>query len=62
MATTAELINAVTTLLVTTDLPGLAPIFLGLTIGMTAAQRRQTAIRGTITVGQLSCFLSYANQ
>ena len=48
MATTAELINAFTTLLVTTDPPGLAPIFLALTAGMTAAQRRQTALRGTI--------------
>jgi multiple antibiotic resistance protein len=48
MATTAELINAFTTLLVTTDPPGLAPIFLGLTAGMNAAQRKQTAIRGTI--------------
>lgn len=48
MATTAELINAFTTLLVTTDPPGLAPIFLGLTAGMNAAQRRQTAIRGTL--------------
>ena len=48
MATTAELINAFTTLLVTTDPPGLAPIFLALTVGMTAAQRRQTALRGTI--------------
>ena len=48
MATTAELINAFTTLLVTTDPPGLAPIFLGLTAGMNAAQRKQTALRGTI--------------
>jgi multiple antibiotic resistance protein len=48
MATTAELINAFTTLLVTTDPPGLAPIFLGLTAGMNAAQRKQTALRGTL--------------
>ena len=48
MATTEALINAFTTLLVTTDPPGLAPIFLGLTVGMTAAQRRQTALRGTL--------------
>lgn len=48
MATTAELINAFTTLLVTTDPPGLAPIFLGITAGMNAVQRRQTAIRGTL--------------
>jgi multiple antibiotic resistance protein len=48
MASTEALINAFTTLLVTTDPPGLAPIFLGLTVGMTAAQRRQTALRGTL--------------
>lgn len=48
MATAEALINAFTTLLVTTDPPGLAPIFLGLTVGMTAAQRRQTALRGTL--------------
>lgn len=48
MATTAELINAFTTLLVTTDPPGLAPIFLAVTAGMNAGERRQTALRGTI--------------
>eukprot|EP01035_Chromulina_nebulosa_P040013 gene40013-54097_t len=48
MAATEALLNAFTTLLVTTDPPGLAPIFLGLTVGMTAAQRRQTALRGTL--------------
>ena len=42
------LVNAVTTLLVTIDPPGLAPIFLGLTVGMDRAQRRQVALRGTI--------------
>lgn len=57
MATTEALINAFTTLLVTTDPPGLAPIFLGLTVGMTAVQRRQTALRGTlIAFGILSVF------
>lgn len=48
MATMEGLINAFTTLMVTTDPPGLAPIFLALTAGMNAAERRQTAIRGTI--------------
>jgi multiple antibiotic resistance protein len=48
MATTEALINAFTTLLVTTDPPGLAPVFLGLTVGMTGVQRRQTAFRGTV--------------
>ena len=41
-------INAITTLLVTVDPPGLAPIFLGLTVGMTRPQRRQVALRGCI--------------
>lgn len=42
------LINALTTLLVTLDPPGLAPIFLGLTVGMSREQRRQVAFRGTL--------------
>ena len=41
-------INAITTLLVTIDPPGLAPIFLGLTVGMTRQQRKQVALRGCI--------------
>lgn len=48
MASPEAMLNAFTTLLVTTDPPGLAPIFIGLTVGMTRAQRRQTALRGTI--------------
>jgi multiple antibiotic resistance protein len=48
MASLEALLNAFTTLLVTTDPPGLAPIFLGLTMGMTGPQRRQTALRGTL--------------
>jgi multiple antibiotic resistance protein len=57
MATSAELINAFTTLLVTTDPPGLTPIFLALTVGMSSDQRRQTALRGTlIAFGILAFF------
>ena len=57
MASLEALLNAFTTLLVTTDPPGLAPIFLGLTVGMTRAQRVQTAIRGTlIAFGILTVF------
>jgi multiple antibiotic resistance protein len=57
MATTAALLNAFTTLLVTTDPPGLAPIFLALTAGMNRAERWQTAIRGTlIAFGILAVF------
>lgn len=47
MATADILINAFTTLLVTLDPPGLAPVFLGLTVGMTRLQRRQVAVRGS---------------
>jgi multiple antibiotic resistance protein len=57
MATTQELINAFTTLLVTTDPPGLAPIFLAVATGMTTSERRQMALRGTlIAFGILAFF------
>lgn len=48
MSGTDMLINALTTLLVTIDPPGLAPIFLGLTHGMTRLQRKQVALRGSL--------------
>lgn len=48
MASTELLINALTTMLVTLDPPGLAPVFLALTVGMTRAQRGQVALRGSI--------------
>lgn len=48
MASADNIMSAFTTLLVTLDPPGLAPIFLGLTAGLDAIQRRQVAIRGTI--------------
>ncbi len=48
MANADILINAFTTLLVTLDPPGLAPVFLGLTVGMTRMQRKQVAIRGSL--------------
>ncbi|AJY46904.1 MarC family protein [Martelella endophytica] len=41
-------INGFTTLMVTTDPPGMVPIFLALTAGMTRDERRSVAIRGTI--------------
>jgi multiple antibiotic resistance protein len=57
MASPDLLINAFTTLLVTTDPPGLAPIFLGLTVGMSRSQRRQVALRGSlIAFGILAVF------
>ena len=40
------LLNALVTILVTIDPPGLAPIFLGLTTGMNRAERFQVALRG----------------
>ncbi|MGF0538137.1 MarC family protein [Agrobacterium sp. ES01] len=48
MASGDILINAFTTLLVTLDPPGLAPLFLGLTSGMNSVQRRMVALRGTL--------------
>lgn len=41
-------LTALTTLMVTVDPPGLAPIFLSLTLGMTGQERRKVAIRATI--------------
>ena len=48
MTSSETLINALTTLLVTLDPPGLAPVFLALTVGMTRDQRSQVALRGSI--------------
>nr|WP_316657198.1 MarC family protein [uncultured Gellertiella sp.] len=47
MSSMETLLNAFTTLLVTLDPPGMAPIFLGLTVGMTRDQRKQVALRGS---------------
>lgn len=40
--------TALVTLLVTLDPPGLAPVFIGLTLGMTAAARREVALRASV--------------
>jgi multiple antibiotic resistance protein len=40
--------TAFATLLVTLDPPGLAPIFIGLTAGMSRGEKRQVALRGSI--------------
>src|SRR5262245_58176643 len=48
MASADTLISAFTTLLVTVDPPGLAPLFIGLTTGMNRAQRHQVALRGSL--------------
>jgi multiple antibiotic resistance protein len=51
------LFNAFATLLVTIDPPGLAPIFLAVTRGMSREQRRQVALRGgVIAFGVLALF------
>ena len=42
------LVNAFTTLIVTIDPPGMAPLFIGLTQGMTGGERKQVALRGSI--------------
>jgi multiple antibiotic resistance protein len=57
MASADTLVNAFTTLLVTLDPPGLAPVFLGMTAGMNREQRRQVAIRGALVAfGILAVF------
>ena len=40
--------TAFVTMLVTLDPPGLAPVFIGLTLGMPKAAQREVALRGTI--------------
>lgn len=42
------LINAIVTLFVTIDPPGLAPLFLAVTAGMNRAERKQVALRASI--------------
>ncbi|MBP1850109.1 MarC family protein [Rhizobium halophytocola] len=48
MELSVTLVSAFTTLLVTLDPPGLAPLFIGLTQGMTSTQRRELAVRGSL--------------
>lgn len=52
--------SALVTLLVTLDPPGLAPIFLSLTGGMSAAERRQVAIRACIIAFCIMAFFGVA--
>lgn len=44
-----DLITAFVTLFVTIDPPGLAPLFLGVTAGMSRQQRQQIALRASVT-------------
>ncbi|OJF91068.1 MarC family protein [Pararhizobium antarcticum] len=56
------LVNALTTILVTIDPPGLAPIFLSLTAGMTRSERFQVASRGSLIAFLiLSAFALFGN-
>ena len=44
-----DIVSAFVTLFVTIDPPGLAPLFLALTAGMTRSQRAQIAVRASLT-------------
>lgn len=62
MASVDSLINAFTTLMVTIDPPGLAPLFLALTTGMNRSQRTQVALRGSlIAFGILAAFALFGS-
>lgn len=52
--------SALVTLLVTLDPPGLAPIFLSLTRGMSPGERRQVAIRACIIAFAIMAFFAVA--
>ncbi|MGO4405257.1 MarC family protein [Bosea sp. RAF48] len=52
--------SALVTMLVTLDPPGLAPIFLSLTRGMSAGERRQVAVRASIIAFCIMGFFAVA--
>lgn len=52
--------SALVTLLVTLDPPGLAPIFLSLTRGMSPSERRQVAIRACLIAFAIMAFFAVA--
>ncbi len=52
--------SAIATLLVTVDPPALAPIFLSVTRGMTAAERRRVAIRASVIAFAIMAFFGIA--
>ena len=54
--------SAFATLLVTIDPPAMAPMFLALTQGMNAAERRQVASRATIIATLALAFFAFAGQ
>ena len=55
-------LSALTTLMVTVDPPGLAPIFLSLTLGMTAPERRSVALRATLIAGLIMLGFAFFGQ
>jgi multiple antibiotic resistance protein len=54
--------NAFVTLLVTIDPPAIAPMFLALTVGMTASERRQVAWRATLIATLALTFFALVGQ
>lgn len=62
MALAEYFLSALTTLMVTVDPPGLAPIFLSLTMGMTAAERRSVAFRATLIAAGIMAGFAFFGQ
>ncbi|WP_417668753.1 MarC family protein [Roseibium sp.] len=56
------IINAFATLFVTIDPVGLAPMFLAVTAGLSAADRRRVAIRATVTAAIILMVFFFAGQ
>lgn len=61
-AATEYFLSALTTLMVTVDPPGLAPIFLSLTLGMSGPERRSVAIRATLIAGVIMLGFAFFGQ
>lgn len=61
-ATIDYFLTALTTLMVTVDPPGLAPIFLSLTLGMTGPERRSVALRATLIAGLIILGFAFFGQ
>ncbi|CAN1565345.1 MarC Multiple antibiotic transporter [Rhabdaerophilaceae bacterium] len=55
-------LSALTTLMVTVDPPGLAPIFVSLTVGMTPAEQRKVAIRATLIAAGVMLGFAFLGQ
>ncbi|MFN4169129.1 MAG: MarC family protein [Pannonibacter phragmitetus] len=56
------ILNAFATLFVTIDPVGLAPMFLALTSGVSAADRRRVAVRATLTAGAILFVFFFSGQ